>query len=181
MSWTTCPTKALGWQRVCLPMVRHLWGGIFLYLLLYEMAWHPIEGKQKYCTSHWAMLMQHLQLLVNFDQIGNYILSNGNCTFHDHSGEQVDITDTDKKWAYTLPSQNAPQIQNTCDHGFNFAIVNSKKKSSHYTVINRPLKHPQSLKHSMKSLSVPKVSLQKYLRVLATHIHTKINPNLREI
>jgi hypothetical protein len=50
-----------------------------------------------------------------------------------------------------------------------------------YTVMDGSLKHPRSLKHSMKSLSVPKLSLHKYLTVLATYIHTKINQNLREI
>ena len=43
------------------------------------------------------------------------------------------------------------------------------------------VKHSQSLKHSMKSLSVLKLSLHKYLRVSATWIHTKISQNLMGI
>jgi len=102
----------------------------------------------------------YLQLLVNFDQIGNYILPNGNCTFHDRGAEQVDITSKDEKRAYTLlvastadgdflpfqqvwagaterslPSQNAPWMQDALNRGFNFAFAKSKKKSSHYSTL----------------------------------------------
>jgi hypothetical protein len=60
-------------------------------------------------------------------------------------------------------------------------IFNFKTGEFTHTVMDRSMKHPWSLKHSMRSLSIPKLSLHKYLRVLATYIHTKINQNIREI
>ena len=66
---------------------------------------------------------------------------------------------------------------------FIFVIYNYLDTSSEFTTYSYgPVTEtPQSLKCSMKSLSVPKLSLHKNLRVSSTYIHTKFNHNIREI
>lgn len=101
-----------------------------------------------------------LQLTVNFDQIGNYILPSNGSTFHDRGAEQVDIIAKDEKRAYTLlvastadgdflpfqqvwsgaterslPSENAPCMQEARERGFDFAFAKSDKKTSHYSTL----------------------------------------------
>jgi hypothetical protein len=85
--------------------------------------------------------------------------SNG-CTFHKCSVEQVDIVAKDEKCAYillvastadgdflpfqqvwagasdrSLPSKNAPRMQDAIDRGFNFAFAKSAKKTSHFSTL----------------------------------------------
>lgn len=85
--------------------------------------------------------------------------SNG-YTFHDCGSEQVDIVAKDEKRAYTLlvastadgdflpfqqvwsgasdrslPSQNAPRMQDAIDQGFDFAFAKSAKKTSHFSTV----------------------------------------------
>jgi hypothetical protein len=48
------------------------------------------------------MLVTELELNVNFDQIGVYILPSNGTTFEQHRSEQVDILVKDEKCAYTL-------------------------------------------------------------------------------
>lgn len=120
---------------------------------VYTMKWHNIPAKvaDKSLLPNSA---DSLQLIINFDQMGVYILPNGNSTFHDWGANQVDIVAKDEKHAYTLlvastpngdfllfqqvwagasdksqPSLNAAQMQEAIDHGFNFAYTKSEKKT----------------------------------------------------
>jgi len=97
---------------------------------------------------------------VNFDQIGNHILPSNSCTFNDRGAEQVDIVAKDEKRAFTLlvasiadgdflpfqqvwagaserslPSKNAPRMQDALDRGFDFAFAKSDKKTSHFSTL----------------------------------------------
>ena len=99
-----------------------------------------------------------MQLNVNFNQIGNHILPSNGYTFHDRGAEQVDIVAKDEKRAYTLlvastadgdflpfqqvwssaserslPSANAPRMEDTIQRGFNFAFA--KKRTSHFSTV----------------------------------------------
>jgi hypothetical protein len=100
------------------------------------------------------------QLNVNMDQIGNHILPSSGRTFHDRGAEQVNIVAKDEKRAYTLlvastangdflpfqqvwagaserslPSPNAPRMQDALDRGFDFAFAKSAKKTSHFSTL----------------------------------------------
>jgi hypothetical protein len=97
---------------------------------------------------------------VNFDQIGNHILPSNGCTFNDRGAEQVDIVAKDEKCAFTLlvastadgdflpfqqvwaraserslPSKNAPRMQDALERGFDFAFVKSDKKTRHFSTL----------------------------------------------
>jgi len=81
-------------------------------------------------------------------------------TFNDCGADQVDIVAKDKKWAFTLlvastadgdflpfqqvwagaseqslPTKNAPWMQDALDRGFNFAFAKSHKKTSHFSTL----------------------------------------------
>ena len=97
---------------------------------------------------------------MNFDQIRNHILPSNSCTFNDRGAEQVDTVAKDEKRAFTLlvastadggflpfqqvwagasvqslPSQNAPWMQDAHDRGFNFVFSKSNKKTSHFSTL----------------------------------------------
>jgi len=63
---------------------------------VYTMKWHDIPAKvaDKSLLPNSA---DSLQLNINFDQMGIYILTNGNSTFHDRGANQVDIVAKDEK------------------------------------------------------------------------------------
>lgn len=100
------------------------------------------------------------KLNVNFDQIGNYILPSNSCTFHDRGADHVNVIAKDEKRAYTLlitstadgdflpfqqvwsgaspqsiPSPNAPQMQEARTYGFDFTFAKSDRKTSHYSTL----------------------------------------------
>ena len=97
---------------------------------------------------------------MNFDQIGNHILPSNGCTFNDRGAEQVDIVAKDEKRAFTLlvastadgdflpfqqvwagasvqslPSKDAPRMQDALARGFDFAFAKSNKKTSHFSTL----------------------------------------------
>lgn len=95
------------------------------------------------------------------DQIGVYILPNSGYTYEKCGSEQVDIVAKDEKRAYTLlvassadgdflpfqqvwsggtnfsvPSDQAPRMEEARDRGFNFTFAKSEKnKGSHYSML----------------------------------------------
>ncbi|KAH7912830.1 hypothetical protein BJ138DRAFT_734134 [Hygrophoropsis aurantiaca] len=114
------------------------------FRLVYIMKWHNVPPK----------------LIVNFDQIGNYILPNSSNTFHDRGAEQVDIVAKDEKRAYTLlvastadgdflpfqqvwsgaserslPSKTAHRMNEAVEKGFDITFAKSDKKGSHYSTL----------------------------------------------
>ena len=99
-------------------------------------------------------------MVVNFDQIGNHILPSNGCTFNDCGAEQVDIVAKDEKLAFTLlvastadgdflpfqqvwagasvrslPSKDAPRMQDALARGFDFDFAKSNKKTSHFSTL----------------------------------------------
>jgi hypothetical protein len=97
---------------------------------------------------------------MNFDQIRNHILPSNSCTYHDHGAKQVNIVAKDEKRAYTLliastadgdflpfqqvwagaserslPSPNAPGMQDALDCGFDFTFAKSDKKMSYFSTV----------------------------------------------
>jgi hypothetical protein len=101
------------------------------------------------------------QLVINFDQIGVYILPSNGTTFEKCGSKQVNILAKDEKRAYTLlvassadgdflpfqqvwagamdrstPSAYALHMSNTLERGFNFTFAKSEKnKGSHYSTL----------------------------------------------
>jgi hypothetical protein len=74
---------------------------------VYAMKWHDIPTKvaDKSLLPNSA---DSLQLIINFDQMGIYILPNGNSTLHDRGANQVDTAAKDEKRAYTLLVASTP-------------------------------------------------------------------------
>jgi hypothetical protein len=134
---------------------------IFLSGLHYEVTQRATEGRfRKPCKLSQENSNFAAQLNVNFNQIGNHILPSNCYTFHDRGAEQVDIVAKDEKHAYTLlvastadgdflpfqqvwsgasdrsiPSHNAPRMQDAIDCGFDFTFVKSDKKTSHFSTL----------------------------------------------
>lgn len=118
-------------------------------------------------------MFSEVQLNVNFDQIGVYILPSNGTTFKKCGSEQVDILAKDKKYAYTLlvassadgdflpfqqvwagaterslPSAHTAHIDDVCEQGFDFAFAKSEKnKGSHYST----LKTMKEICHSLST------------------------------
>ena len=128
---------------------------------VYCIKWHNISPKVSYLASRLLNWYPDFsQLVVNFDQIGNYILPSNGCTFNDRGADQVDIVAKDEKRAFTLlvastadgdflpfqqvwagaserslPSKNAPRMQDALDRGFDFTFAKSDKKTSHFSTL----------------------------------------------
>ena len=127
---------------------------------VYCIKWNNISPKVSYLVLrllNWYPDI--LQLVVNFDQIGNHILPSNGSTFNDCGTDQVDIVAKDEKRAFTLlvastadgdflpfqqvwaraseqslPSKNAPRMQDALDRGFDFAFAKSDNKTSHFSI-----------------------------------------------
>ncbi|KAG1736095.1 uncharacterized protein EDB91DRAFT_1083444 [Suillus paluster] len=99
------------------------------FRLVYIMKWHNVPPK----------------LMVNFDQVGCYLLPNSSTTFHERGSKQVvftadgDFLPFQQVWAgaseRSLPSHNAHGMNGAIEHGFHFAFVKSDKKMSHYSTL----------------------------------------------
>ncbi|KAG1802170.1 uncharacterized protein HD556DRAFT_1304341 [Suillus plorans] len=114
------------------------------FRLVYIMKWYNVPPK----------------LVVNFDQVGCYLLPNSSTTFHECGSKQVDIVAKDEKRAYSLlvastadgdflpfqqvwagaserslPSHDAHGMNNAIERGFHFAFAKSDKKTSHYSTL----------------------------------------------
>lgn len=101
-----------------------------------------------------------MQLLIGFDQIGNYVLPSSGTTFAEHGSRQVDIIAKDEKRAYTLlvastpegtflpfqqvwagvspqslPSANARGMTEAVASSFDFAFTKSNKHGSHFSTL----------------------------------------------
>lgn len=115
------------------------------FRLVYAMKWEDIPGK----------------LVVNVDQMGNYVLPNSAHTFHDKGATQVDTVGKDEKRAYTLlvastpsgvllpfqqvwpgktpqslPLAQASGMDEALDRGFHFAVAASESSPrSHFSTL----------------------------------------------
>ena len=107
-----------------------------------------------------AFLTIAVQLVINFDQTGTYILPGNSFTYEKSGVKQVDMVAKDEKQAYTLlvastaagdflpfqqvwagstdhslPKSNAPKMGEARELGFNFAFAKSPKKTSHFSTL----------------------------------------------
>ncbi|KAJ6449476.1 hypothetical protein C8R45DRAFT_917279 [Mycena sanguinolenta] len=120
----------------------------------------PILLKRTFFRVRYAILTGKipLELIVNADQAGNYLLPASGHTFHDRGAKQVDLVAKDEKRAYTmmiastpagdllpiqgiwagkttgsLPNANAERYDDAMTRGFVFSSAQSKKKTSHFS------------------------------------------------
>lgn len=49
------------------------------------------------------------KLIINVDQMGNYVLPRSSCTFHEKGMKQVEVVAKDEKRAYTLLVASTPE------------------------------------------------------------------------
>ncbi|KAG6877107.1 hypothetical protein C0992_010825 [Termitomyces sp. T32_za158] len=132
----------------------------------------PEQCERTFFRLVYAMKWQNIpaQLLINVDQLGNYLLPNLTYTWHDTGAKQVDSNTKDEKRAYTLLVASTPtgeflpfqqvwsgKTKNSLPRETALRMNEAQKYGMHFTVANSqtsPLSHYSTLKTMKEWISM---------------------------